>query len=254
MITFPTSNVPAASGAPASSPLLTPSASTVSFAEQLAGELEQILSQSQSGSQFEIKVSGNPNQSATGAGLIFQITNVTPAPASTPVPPPATAAPSPAAVAEPTNHTIVPFFDSLVSHSTDNTPSVWPTAPQKPLTSSQAYWAMQPPAVQALQSAPDQETRGAEAMQLAQEGYTIDVPIMVWGWNPLTTMQIRQDDGYTWVPSALQNPIAVGPNLQMAGFPSYDPSHPPQGSILVTTDFAKGTTDDPTRSTAAIVS
>jgi len=85
-------------------------------------------------------------------------------------------------------------------------------------------------------------------MKLAQQGFTIDVPIMVWGWNPLVTMQLRQADGYTWVPSGLQPPIPVTPGIQMAGYTSYDPNHPPAGSIKVTTDFAMGTLDDPARS------
>ena len=78
------------------------------------------------------------------------------------------------------------------------------------MTPDQAYWASQPPAVQALQNMPDDQ-RYAAAQQLANEGYTIDVPIMVWGWDPLATMVMRQDDGLTWVPSAMQADIPVAP-------------------------------------------
>jgi hypothetical protein len=38
--------------------------------------------------------------------------------------------------------------------------------------------------------------------------------------------------GYTWVPSALQQPVEVAPGLTYAGA-SYDPSKPPAGSIAV---------------------
>ena len=48
--------------------------------------------------------------------------------------------------------------------------------------------------------------RADAASQLAQEGYTIDVPIMVWGWDPATTIAAREAMNYTWVPSALHQP------------------------------------------------
>jgi hypothetical protein len=143
--------------------------------------------------------------------------------------------------------TIVPYFDSLVSDSPQPyipLPSQ-EAAPKKMITATQAYWAAQPPEIQALRDAPDQETRTAQAMDLAKQGFSIDVPIMVWGWNPLVTMQIRQNDGYTWVPSGLQPPIPVAPGIPFPGFQSYDANKPPTGSIMVTTDFAKGTLDDP---------
>jgi len=108
------------------------------------------------------------------------------------------------------------------------------------MTPDQAYWAEQPPAVQALQNM-DPADRMAAAQQLAQQGYTIDVPIMAWGWDPLTTMVERQNYGYTWVPSALQSPVPLPPGLSFPGLPNYDPNNPPAGSIKVTTDFAAGT-------------
>ncbi len=55
--------------------------------------------------------------------------------------------------------------------------------------------------------------------QLASEGYSIDVPIMVWGWDPSITTAMRQADGYTWVPSALQNPVEDAPGLPGMGTP-----------------------------------
>jgi hypothetical protein len=68
----------------------------------------------------------------------------------------------------------------------------------------QAYWASQPPAIQALQSITDQEQRATVAARLATRGFTIDVPIMVWGWDAFLMMTMRAQFGYTWVPSALQ--------------------------------------------------
>ena len=103
-----------------------------------------------------------------------------------------------------------------------------------------AYWATQPPAVQALRDIPNDSDRMNMAHDLAAKGYAIDVPIMVWGWDPLTTMMIRQSYGYTWVPSATQPNIVAGPGISFPGAQDYDPAHPPAGSIKVSTDFAKG--------------
>ena len=107
------------------------------------------------------------------------------------------------------------------------------------MTPDQAYWASQPAAVQALQSMPA-EQRYYAAQELALQGYTIDVPIMVDGMDPLATMMQRQADGYTWVPSALQPNIPVGPGISWPGT-VYDPNNPPPGSVMVTTAFAAGT-------------
>ena len=180
-------------------------------------------------------------------------------PATPPVTSPSAASPGAttqaAAPADALPETPIPFFQSLITGST-RTPAAWADtvdgaaalAPPKPMTATDAYWASQPPEVRALRKEPDEAVRATEAMKLAQQGFAIDVPIMVWGWNPLMTMQLRQADGYTWVPSGLQDAIPVTPGYQMAGYPSYDPLHPPAGSIRVTTDFAIGTLDDPARS------
>ena len=96
----------------------------------------------------------------------------------------------------------------------------------------ESYWANQPPAVQQLQDINDPSERAAAATQLASEGYTIDVPIMVWGWDPQITTGLRQSMGYTWVPSAEQKPVEVAPGLTVNGA-SYNPNNPPPGSIQV---------------------
>ncbi len=100
-------------------------------------------------------------------------------------------------------------------------------------TFDDAYWDKQPAAVQALRSTQDFNQRTQMATQLAQQGYLIDVPIMVWGWDPSQVASSRQSYGYTWVPSALQNPIQSAPGLNMQGLQAYDPKNPPAGSIPV---------------------
>ena len=55
----------------------------------------------------------------------------------------------------------------------------------------QAYWASQPPEVQALPGITDPDQRAARAATLATNGFTIDVPIMVWGWDAYLVMTMR---------------------------------------------------------------
>jgi hypothetical protein len=100
----------------------------------------------------------------------------------------------------------------------------------------QAYWASQPPEVQVLPGIADPDQRPSRAADLATKGFTIDVPIMVWGWDPYLVMKLRSDFGYTWVPSALQPPVTIAPGIAQPGVVSYDPLHPPPGSIHVSTN------------------
>lgn len=103
----------------------------------------------------------------------------------------------------------------------------------QPLTFDQSYWASQPAAVQQLQDIQNPQQRAGIAEQLAGQGYSIDVPIMVWGWDPGTTMAARQSMGYTWVPSADQQPVEAAPGVTYAGTSGYNPNQPPAGSIIV---------------------
>jgi hypothetical protein len=105
-------------------------------------------------------------------------------------------------------------------------------ATSTPETFDAAYWAGQPAAVQQLQNIQNPEQRAALAEQLTQKGYSIDVPIMVWGWDPAITTSARESMGYTWVPSAGQAPVEAAPGLTFAGS-TYNPSQPPPGSITV---------------------
>ncbi len=231
-----------------------------SFAQELETAIEGIVSQSGNGSQFEIDIQSG--KSANG-GNDYTITvknlgsagtiSSTAAPSQTATAPQAAsklaataqATPSPAPAA--TSPTSV--LDELMPSPAGTTPAIYtpPAATTTPatidkskMTPDDAYWAEQPPAVQALRNMGDADV-GPAAMKLAQEGYQIDVPIMVWHWDPLTTMIERQNYGYTWVPSALQSPVQLPPGLSFPGLPSYDANNPPTGSIKVTTDFAAGT-------------
>jgi len=105
-------------------------------------------------------------------------------------------------------------------------------APSNGMSFDDAYWANQPPAVQELRDIQDPTQKAADATELANQGYTIDVPIMVWGWDPQITTELRQSMGYTWVPSALQQPVEVAPGLTVNGA-SYNPNGTPVGSIPV---------------------
>jgi hypothetical protein len=104
------------------------------------------------------------------------------------------------------------------------------------LSSADRYWAAQPEPVRVLRYAKPEEREGI-AQQLAQQGYAIDAPIMVWGWDPEQTMRLRMEYGYTWVPSAFQPQIQVAPGLVFPGLPSYDPAQIPPGAIRVNLDF-----------------
>lgn len=106
-----------------------------------------------------------------------------------------------------------------------------------------AYWAAQPPAVQALQEIADETARVAQATQLATEGYLIDLDIMGYGYDPWTLMSYLVKNGYTWVPSALQQPLNVPPGYAYPGFPPYAglqayPVVGPAGSIRVSDNIA----------------
>ena len=52
-------------------------------------------------------------------------------------------------------------------------------------------------------------------------------------------MNYRVSFGFTWVPSALQPQVTIAPGVApLAGLIAYDPSHPPAGSIKVSTNPA----------------
>jgi hypothetical protein len=127
-------------------------------------------------------------------------------------------------------------FNALVPKASTVITPPPPSAPvvTDPVQSADdAYWAKQPSAVRQLRSIDDYSQRVSLGALLASEGYSIDTPVMVWGWDPGKTTQLRQQFGYTWVPSAMQSPVTAAPGISGAGITPYDPAHPPVGSIHV---------------------
>jgi hypothetical protein len=126
-------------------------------------------------------------------------------------------------------------FNALVP-PTNTTPPPTPP-PTSPLTAPQSaddgYWAQQPTAVQQLRNIGDYGQRSQMAGQLAAQGYSIDTPVMVWGWDASQTTQLRQSFGYTWVPSAMQAPVTAAPGINGGAITPYNPLKPPPGSIPV---------------------
>jgi hypothetical protein len=112
-----------------------------------------------------------------------------------------------------------------------------PPASNDPMDSTQsfddAYWAAQPAAVQQLRTMDDYTERTQLAAQLTAQGYNIDVPIMVYGWDPAKITAARESYGYTWVPSAMQTPVSEAPGISAPGGQAYDPTRAPSGSIAV---------------------
>ena len=123
---------------------------------------------------------------------------------------------------------------SSVTPPAQSSPGDGTLASQDPILAfDDAYWAAQPPAVQALRNIDDSNQRSILAAQLAASGYNIDTPIMVWGWDPSKVTSLRHGLGYSWVPTAFQNPIAEAPGVDDHGSQPYDPTNPPKGTIAV---------------------
>ena len=101
-----------------------------------------------------------------------------------------------------------------------------------------AYQASLAPQVAALAQISDLAARSNAAATLAAQGFVVDVPINVWGWDPYLVMTMRANYGYTWVPSALQPNVSIAPGVSQPGTVPYDPANPPAGSIKVSTNPA----------------
>ena len=203
----------------------TPSASTASFADQLAAALEGYLAQSGNSSNLEIDIQTTQSQNSGVRQFIVTVKNPNSSSGQTATGAATTASAAPAAASA-------------------NTPAVTnappPSASKDPeMAEIDAYWAAQPPAVQQLRNVSDFGARNVMAQNLSDQGYTIDRAIMVWGWDPLKTMATRQMYGYTWAPSWNQGNVST-PGITIGGQTAYDPNHAPAGSIAVNTDFAKG--------------
>jgi hypothetical protein len=116
------------------------------------------------------------------------------------------------------------------------------------------YTAAQPPEVRALMAIQDQTQKEGRAVELAVKGFVIDKAIMVWGMDPYDTMRLRQDYGYTWVPSLLVGPVQLAPGLTVPNMMPYDPAHPPAGAIKVSLDPADYKPFDPPKPAAPVAS
>jgi hypothetical protein len=126
-------------------------------------------------------------------------------------------------------------FNALIPPAiTTPPPTPPPTSPNNaPQTADDVYWARQPAAVQQLRNIGDYGQRAQLAGQLTAEGYSIDTPVMVWGWDASKTTQLRQGFGYTWVPSGMQTPVTAAPGITGGAITPYNPLNPPPGSIPV---------------------
>lgn len=95
-----------------------------------------------------------------------------------------------------------------------------------------AFWLHQPPAVQALRTinkgiGPNGDNPAADmAKQLMAEGYSIDVPLMVWGEDVLAWLYVRWSDGFSWTPAAGQGAGGGTGSVPPGAFPVPDMSLP----------------------------
>ena len=211
-------------------PKASSTSATNSFAQQLAAELAGLLNQAGDSANLEIDIKAEPRQDSGARQFLVTVRDAS-----------AGAPPSAAPVAS-TLSTVAPTSSPAPEAAASVSPApAKRLANGKPvLNEADAYWATQPPAVQQLRDLPTDAARSSMAHDLADQGYLIDVPIMVWGWDPLATMIVRRNQGFTWVPSAKMDSLKVAPGISFPGLPSYDPKNPPDGAIPVTTDWAKG--------------
>jgi hypothetical protein len=105
-----------------------------------------------------------------------------------------------------------------------------------------AYWAAQALEIQALHAArvanPGLD-QTADYTRLAMSGFKIDKPIMVDNQDPWKVMTALKAYGYTWVPSALMNPVQIAPGLDAMGNSiPYDAAKIPDGAIKVSIDIS----------------
>jgi hypothetical protein len=73
-----------------------------------------------------------------------------------------------------------------------------------------------------------------EAIVLAEQGFLIDVPIMVWGWDPGKIMASRITYGYTSVPALSYPPVTIAPGVNQNGKTGSGNT----GQILVSLNYA----------------
>jgi hypothetical protein len=203
------------------------SSSSSAFAGQLAAAIEKYLGESDNGSRIEIDIEAARGQKAGARQFIVTVKDVH----DTPMADPAVTTPAPPLAAAQM---------LMYSGTVPYVPKLEVAASQAATNEVDAYWAMQPPELRQLRDIHDEGERTEKGRELANQGFAVDVPIMLWRWDPMMTMRARESAGYTWVPSANQAAVELGPGMSMPGMTPYDPGNPPAGSIRVTTEFAKG--------------
>jgi hypothetical protein len=229
----------------------TPSKSTTSFAQQLSTAIEGGQRESATETQLRLRASEVSGQKSGGSqflatAMAANAKTVTPISSG----PNAGSTTATASTTTPSDDSDIPTMlgmgpvaGTAPVQQQQTTATPVSTADE---TEADAYWSAQPAAVQALRNMPDGEAKDQLALKLANEGYSIDTQIMVWGWDPQMTMTIRENQGYSWVPSYGEANIPVGPGLSMPDNPTnYNPAAPPAGSIQVSTAFAVGTIQNP---------
>jgi hypothetical protein len=77
------------------------------------------------------------------------------------------------------------------------------------------------------------EDRYEYAEKLVKDGVALDVPVHVWGWDYWRAMEQRRVYGYTWIPIAGMENIAVAPGLNHPSQFAYDADNPPAYSLRV---------------------
>ncbi len=86
-----------------------------------------------------------------------------------------------------------------------------------------AYWASKSPAINKGRDLEFDGTAESERWkyyaQLGAIGELVDVPIMIWGWDPYRVMVLRESFGYKFVPSSSGYPMKVSSNP--ADYPPY---------------------------------
>jgi hypothetical protein len=225
------------------------SSATSSFKQELASAVEGQLHQSGRGAEHTINASELKGQASDGRQFLVtvkpDITNsVKPISAG----PNATTTTTSTSTATPASNvpTMLGMGPVAGTAPVQQVTGTQATISATPISEGDAYWDAQPKAVQALRDMPDGEAKDQLALSLANQGYSIDTQIMVWGWDPQMTMQIRENQGYSWVPSYGQSNINVGPGLSMPGDTNtYSPGNAPSGAIEVSTAFANGTIQNP---------
>jgi hypothetical protein len=225
------------------------SSTTSSFAQEVASAVEGYLNKSNSGSPLNINISEVSGQNSGGSQFLV---TVTPG-GSNSVTPISSGPNSGSASTTTTTTTQASNIPTMLGMGpvAGTAPVQQAAATTKPITTTpvsevDAYWNAQPAAVQALRNMPDGQAKNQLALNLSNQGYAIDTQIMVWGWDPQMTMTVRENQGYSWVPSFGGSNIPVGPGLSMPDNPStYNPGNPPAGSVQVSTAFVNGSIQNP---------